>query len=75
VHVPLRHPQLAVTGEFLDRFDGRSPHREVRAERVPQDVYAVLGDTCAPLGLEDSVLDHLPCERLSAVLAQHARPA
>jgi len=29
-----------MTGQFLDRLRGRAPHREVRAERVPQDVNA-----------------------------------
>jgi hypothetical protein len=38
VQVPLRHAQLPANGELLDRSRRRSPHRQVRAERVTQDV-------------------------------------
>jgi hypothetical protein len=38
VHVPLRRSQLLVASQFLNRSDWRSPHGEVRTERMPQDV-------------------------------------
>jgi hypothetical protein len=40
VHVALRHRQVRVSGEFLDRPRWRTSHRQLRAERVTQDVYA-----------------------------------
>ena len=38
MHVPLRRAEVAMAGEFLHRSRRRAAHREVRAERVSQDV-------------------------------------
>ena len=40
VHVPERHCERRVSGEFLDRLRRRSAHCEVRAERVAKDMRA-----------------------------------
>jgi hypothetical protein len=38
VHVPLRGRQVLMAGKLLNRASRRAPHRQVRPERVPQDV-------------------------------------
>ncbi len=38
VHVPLRRLQVLMPGQFLDGPRQRSTHRQMRTERVPQDV-------------------------------------
>ena len=38
VHIPLCGAQVGVAREFLDCHCGCCPHRQVRAERVPQDM-------------------------------------
>src|SRR5436309_3323833 len=43
VHVAERRLEILVTSELLDRFGGSAPHREVRAERVTQDVQGARG--------------------------------
>ena len=40
VHVPLRRRQVLMPGQLLNRPRRRAPHRQVRTERVPQDVNA-----------------------------------
>lgn len=40
VHVALRHRQILVPGELLNRARRCAPHRQMRAERVPKDVHA-----------------------------------
>ena len=39
VHVPLGHRQILVPRQLLNRPGRRPPHRQVRTERVPQDVH------------------------------------
>ena len=41
VHVALGHRQIRMPGEFLNRPRRRASHREVRTERVTQDVHPV----------------------------------
>ena len=41
VHVALRHPEFPMSGKLLDGPRRRAPHRQMRAERVTQDVHAV----------------------------------
>ena len=43
VHVHLRRRQVLVSGQFLDRFRRGAPHRQVRAEGVPQQMDAGVG--------------------------------
>ena len=59
MHVPLRHAQFAVPGELLDRLRRRATHREVRAERVTQQVNAPSYVRPARRAF-DPVLDLLP---------------
>ena len=42
VHVPLRRADFLMASELLDRPNRRTPHRQVRTERVPQYVNADL---------------------------------
>ena len=50
MHVPLRRAQIAMPGEFLNRQAWRASHRQMRTERVTQDVHAAVRPTI-PLGL------------------------
>ena len=43
VHVHLGRCQVPVAGQFLDRFRRGAPHRQVRAEGVPQQMDAGVG--------------------------------
>ena len=45
MHVALRRSQVRVPGELLDGARRRAAHRQVRTERVPQDVHALLRKT------------------------------
>lgn len=38
VHVPLRRPEILMAGEFLDGRRRCAAHRQVRTERVAEDV-------------------------------------
>ena len=42
VHVALRRGQVLVSGQFLNGPRRRPTHRQVRTERVPQDVHPAL---------------------------------
>ena len=48
VDVGLRRAQVLVPGELLNRARRRAPHRQMRAERVTQDVHAYLPETRSP---------------------------
>ena len=48
MHVPLRCRQILVACELLDRSRRRSPHRQMRAERVTQRAYRNTTATSAP---------------------------
>ena len=41
MHLPLRRRQVLMSGKLLNRSRWGSPHRQVRTERVPQDVNSV----------------------------------
>ena len=74
VHVALRRAQVLVSGQFLDGPRRRSTHRQVRAERVPQDVnpWPYVRPSGGP---PDHDLDDLLRERRSRSIAEHSRPA
>jgi hypothetical protein len=60
VHVAERGLEVLVAGELLDRYRRRASHREVRAERVPQEVEASVGlQLRPPLRSGHPLLDHL----------------
>ena len=67
VHVALRHRQVHVPGEFLDRPCRRSTHCQVGAEPVTEDVQAPIGkdlrlivtDPIPGCGLMPSPLRHV----------------
>jgi len=42
VHVPERRREILVAGKLLDRLRRGSAHREMRTERVPQDVARIV---------------------------------
>ena len=54
VHVALRRRQVRVSGHLLDGPRRRALHRQVRTERVPQDVHALL-DTGDALSATDGL--------------------
>jgi transposase-like protein len=56
VHVAVRRRWVRVAGQLLDGSRGRPFHRQVRTERVPQDVHALV-DTGDALSAADG-LDH-----------------
>ena len=52
MHVPLRRRQILMPGQFLNRPSGAAAHRQVRAERVSQNVHTNIANvraTCRPL--------------------------
>jgi len=59
VHVPLRRGEIAVARQLLNRRYGRAPHRQMRTERVPQNVrprvrrFAARGQARLPCGAFD----------------------
>ena len=60
-----------MSGQLLNRSRRCAAHRQVRTERVPQDVYAVLRQLRSTRRAQYAVLHHLPGQRLAVVLAQH----
>ena len=48
VHVHLSRRQIPVSCQFLDRLRRGAPHRQVRAEGVPQQMDAGVGEPCLP---------------------------
>jgi len=57
VHVPLRRREILMTGELLDCPRRRATHRQMRTERVPQDVNAWLRSANGQRLKRSSVLD------------------
>jgi hypothetical protein len=58
VHVAVRRREIRVAGQFLNGPRGRPLHRQVRTERVPQDVHALFDprDALSPThGFDDPV--------------------
>ena len=64
VHVALRRRQVLMSGQLLNRPRWGSTHRQVRTERVPQDVNARLNFRAAAASVARH-LHHLLGERLS----------
>ena len=73
VHVPLRR-QVLVPGELLNRSRWRFPHRQMRAERVTQDVNTWF-HLSSPGDSSNRHLHDLLRERLTRLIADHARPS
>jgi hypothetical protein len=63
VHVPLRRDQILMPGELLNRPRRRAPHREMRAERVPQSMHTARAERGALCRACDVVRDHVLRER------------
>jgi hypothetical protein len=63
VHVPQRRRQVRVRGQFLEGPRRRAVHRQVRTERVPKDVHALLDS-------RDAGRDELVTGRLVIVIAE-----
>jgi len=62
-----------MSSQLLNRPSRRAPHREMRTERVTQDVYAVVHHTGAVRRPLHARLLHLPRQRLTVVLTEHTR--
>ncbi len=56
VHVHLGRRQILVAGQLLDRLRRRPTHRQVRAERVPQQVDAGVRQPRLPRGSLDQAV-------------------
>ena len=69
MHVSLRHRQLLMPRQFLNSPHGRALHRQMRAERVTQDVNAEWTEMVRRLGAR---LD--PARRPHALAAIVVRP-
>ena len=73
-----RRRSAEAASEFLHRSRGRAAHREVRAERVSQDVRSrvprlVTGcEPCLARLAPEQVREHVGPERLTVLLTQHA---
>ena len=62
VHLALRGREIRVPGELLDGTRGRPLHRQMRAERVPQDLHALF-DSRHALSAADGFDDPIARER------------
>src|SRR3984893_19453238 len=73
VHVALRSGQADAPGQLLDRLRCRAPHREARAERVPQDVQPA-GDLapCPALRAPDPTRQGVAIRRALVIAIEHA---
>ena len=69
MHVPLRHAELAVSGELLDRPCRRTSHRQMRTERVSQSMRTACRKTSRPSGLPHVLTDDVLCERRTVIQA------
>ena len=73
VHVPKRRGEVFVSCELLDAERGCTPHCEVRAERVAEDVKgSARAQTCALLSLHHPFLEHLRCDGGTIVRVEDA---
>ena len=59
MHVPLGGAQVFVSRQLLNGPCGRTPHRQMRAERVAQDVDPVVLQPCSAGCPPYPVLHHL----------------
>jgi hypothetical protein len=62
VHVTLRGREIGVPGELLDGARRRPLHRQVRTERVPQELHALF-DPRNPLSAADGFDHAVACDR------------
>jgi hypothetical protein len=60
VHVALRHAQFPVSSELLNRSRRCAAHRQVRTERVPQNVHAILRQLHSTRRAQQAVTDETP---------------
>ncbi|HMF99477.1 MAG TPA: hypothetical protein VKE96_34490 [Vicinamibacterales bacterium] len=73
MHVPLRRLEIGVTGEFLNRPRRRASHREMRTERVPQNVNPAVLEPSSPCGVIDVITDVLLGQPLPDAIAKDPR--
>jgi len=73
MHVALRRAQVLVSGEFLDRSRGCASHRQVRTERVPEDVDPPLLQAGSPCGVMDVVANVLLSQLSTSAIAEDPR--
>ena len=71
VHVALCRRQVRMASQLLDGPRRCALHRQMRTERVPQDVHALL-DPRDALSAADSFDHAVACDRGSVRQAQHA---
>ena len=69
VHVLLLRREIAMTRELLDRARWRAFHRQMRAERVTQNVRPVGPNVSATTDLGEQVCHHVFHERPSIIMA------
>jgi hypothetical protein len=74
VHVSLRRLEIGVAREFLNRARGRTAHREMRTERVPQNVNPAVLETGAPCGMIDVIADVLLCQPFGMIFTDTTSP-
>ena len=74
LHIALRHRQFLVPRQLLNRFAWRALHRQVRTERVTQDVHA-RRHTSEPHRSSNARPGRLTTHRPSIVLADHPWPS
>jgi hypothetical protein len=78
MHVPLRRAEVGMAGEFLHGSRGRAAHREVRAERVSEEVrsrvprLATGCEPCLARRALEQAREHVGPEGLTVLLTQHA---
>ena len=64
VHVPLGGRDVLMSCKLLNRFDSLVAQREMRTERVPQDVNADVSKSRSARCASDTIRHHLGCQRL-----------
>jgi hypothetical protein len=64
VHVPLRCCQILMTGEILNRLCGRSPHVEMRTERMSKKVDSSFRQAALVKSLSEEILVGGPRHRM-----------
>ena len=69
MRIPLGHREVGVSGQFLNGPDGGTPHRQMGAKRVAQDVYAEVRQAGTPRHATNPTLDHLSRQRAPVLLA------
>jgi hypothetical protein len=75
MHVPLRRAQLLMAGQFLNGAHRRSPHRQVRTERMTEYVYGDVPQIRTSRRAPDQALNGARRQRASVSSAEDARPS